>query len=232
MSITDHHVARIKRPMNAFMVWSRIRRKRISNDYPKLHNSEISKLLGAEWKLLTEIEKMPFIDEAKRLRHQHMVDHPDYKYRPRRRSKQVKDVGEIGNKSAGLCDQLQIAINRTFYGHSEPVPVITIPNVQSESTLMNCAIPVGYNQHILHADSMTSLNSVHSSQEFDERLSHPYHEDNGIAHPDYCQPLPPLPPCHSLPGSLHHRALLRAASLYAYHDLASNNTLPVYFPQI
>ena len=87
----------IKRPMNAFMVWAQLERRKMTMEFPDMHNAEISRRLGKLWRILPDGEKQPYVDESERLRVLHMKQYPDYKYRPRKRGtkKPAKLLSEI-----------------------------------------------------------------------------------------------------------------------------------------
>ena len=135
----------IKRPMNAFILWSQIeRRKILSGDCTgyggsTIHNAEISKMLGRRWKTeLTDSDRAPFIREAERLRVVHMREYPDYKYRPRSRKTNSSNSSSAKSSPTNASSPiLLVDASRKTYNNSSH-QIVSHSTLKDNSTLKNC----------------------------------------------------------------------------------------------
>ena len=110
----------IKRPMNAFMLWSKQRRGKLAKENPNIKNPEISKMLGEEWRKMSEEEKQPFVGEAQRLKSEHKLNHPDYRYKPRRKKQKPAPL-KAGHY--GMLPEEAMQGNAVRHGLPYPYPV-------------------------------------------------------------------------------------------------------------
>jgi hypothetical protein len=71
----------MKRPMNAFILFSNEKRSELADLNPHLSNAAVSVLLGQRWREMLSAEKSGYVMAAKRIKEDFHAQHPDAKTR-------------------------------------------------------------------------------------------------------------------------------------------------------
>ncbi|KAK7147549.1 hypothetical protein R3I94_010160 [Phoxinus phoxinus] len=81
----------IRRPMNAFMIFSKRHRALVHQRHPNQDNRTVSKILGEWWYALGPKEKQKYHDLAFQVKEAHFKAHPDWKWCNKDRKKSSSD---------------------------------------------------------------------------------------------------------------------------------------------
>ncbi|CAF3417027.1 unnamed protein product [Rotaria socialis] len=111
----------VKRPMNAFMVFSQIERRKMIQLAPHLPNADISKCCGAKWKRMSLRERQPYMEESERLKQLHARQYPAYKYQPRKRGKTNQPTNAVPNSPSISASSSSSSPSATVPSHMSTV---------------------------------------------------------------------------------------------------------------
>ncbi|XP_011053409.1 PREDICTED: putative transcription factor capicua isoform X2 [Acromyrmex echinatior] len=126
---------RIRRPMNAFMIFSKRHRAVVHQRHPNQDNRTVSKILGEWWYALGPEEKQKYHELASEVKEAHFKAHPDWKWcsKDRRKSSTTSFKGnETGrtklNSTGEETDLLQGSSSE------DPITIISTDEVSTPIT--------------------------------------------------------------------------------------------------
>ncbi|XP_052258795.1 protein capicua homolog isoform X2 [Dreissena polymorpha] len=98
----------IRRPMNAFMIFSKRHRPLVHQRHPNQDNRTVSKILGEWWYALGQEEKQEYHNLARQVKEEHFKAHPEWKWcsRDRKRSSTIANTlkQRSGSQRLGSTD--------------------------------------------------------------------------------------------------------------------------------
>ncbi|XP_067233071.1 transcription factor SOX-30-like [Chanodichthys erythropterus] len=122
----------IKRPMNAFILWSKIHRRALSKANPNASHCDISVQLGLEWSRLSEEQKEPYYMEAHRIKAEHRRKYPDWVYRPKKRSASKQAPAIPATQNSSLSSLTWAQRSNTY-----PEPLTSVGDITGHSGLIS-----------------------------------------------------------------------------------------------
>ncbi|KAJ8406050.1 hypothetical protein AAFF_G00309380 [Aldrovandia affinis] len=196
-------VGKIRRPMNAFLVWARIHRPGLTRANPSATSQEISVQMGEEWHRLSEEQKMPYYEEAFKLRVKHEQEFPDWEYKPSPRKRKHQGVAVYMMPTAFQKDVPVYAVDGSRPAEFSSMIIPTAMAQNSSST--SHTLTTGHNVHTVPQVTWSTLiipQDTNSAPTIPQTT---------------CQPS-----CHAVPSSF--------TTLPQWHEESPSMAMPIFLP--
>ena len=214
----------------------------------------ITIILGKKWRNLTPNERRPFVEEAEKLRVLHMQEHPNYKYRPRRKKHNKKHNNNkteplrVGTSNDMTMSQFTFSHRGSYGGIHTPD---TSPNGSPEPDGIKSHIPGtmhqtqmgGYIENGVKLEHLPSLPTPEMSPMEQEKEGYQYQDerkDSPMHMPCRFSPIQnsPLAPINCQVSSPGPYGLPRTPPLSTqfhpsndYYIQRNGDTYPMTYPQ-
>ncbi|KAK7907786.1 hypothetical protein WMY93_016398 [Mugilogobius chulae] len=134
----------IKKPPNAFMLFRAEQRQRVMQELNITNSAQVNVEIGQRWKMLSELEKAPYFDQADRVRRAHEAKYPgwspnDNLKKRARRDSITNPLGTNGSINQAVPVQtfyyevptVQYFQNQTFPGQENQALYMPVPQNQA-----------------------------------------------------------------------------------------------------
>jgi len=152
---------RIRRPMNAFMIFSKRHRPLVHQKHPNQDNRTVSKILGEWWYALGGEEKQKYHDLAHQVKEAHFKAHPEWKWCNKERRK---------SSSSGKSDKELLPLAGKVDTELKPENSIIKADIKAEEIEdLKCKEKVSDTETDLESENETFENKTAQEEKMDPK---------------------------------------------------------------